>query len=285
MQRTLKRAVKVAGIGLHLGKKAHLVLHPAPVNTGVVFHGVGDRARAVAALHSNVVKESVGFCTRLKDPTTGYAVATVEHVLAAISASGVSNVFVEVSGPEVPILDGSSAPFVDAIARAGVDDQDAAQSVLTIRRPVQVVHADKAAYLLPRPSKELVVSVEVDFAHKGLPRQWMDLPLSAFHSVAAARTFTFEDEITHLQSMGLAKGGSLENAVVFGKSRKCAPLNPDGLRFDDEWVRHKALDAFGDLALAGMPIHGHYVGIRPGHALTHQVLDALFADPSNYMIE
>ncbi|RLO02864.1 hypothetical protein DYB28_006046, partial [Aphanomyces astaci] len=273
---------------------ARLVLRPAPVNTGVVFRDDATPGRAVSAIYSNVAVDTMGFCTRLHDRASGYSIATVEHVLAAISAAGVSNVHVDVTGPEVPILDGSSAGFVDALVRAGVHDQDAPQSILTVLRPVQVesthelhprtnsvLKADKAASLLPRPSQELTVSVEVDFPGK-LPRQWTHLSLADFATVASARTFTFHQDIDRLHAMGLAKGGSLDNAIVFNDHG--TPLNPDGLRFPDEWSRHKALDVVGDLALAGMPIHGHYVGIRPGHALTHELLHALFQDPRNYNI-
>ncbi|CAK4660489.1 hypothetical protein LEN26_002185 [Aphanomyces euteiches] len=284
MQRTLKRAVEVAGIGLHLGEKAHIVLHPAPANTGVVFHERGNRSRSVVARHSNVKKDTVGFCTRLQDPSSGYSIATVEHLLAAISASGITNVVVDVAGPEIPILDGSSQGFLEAIASSGAIEQDNPQQVLYIRQPVKVVKENKAAYLLPRPTQELTLSTEVDFTHKNLPRQWISLALSEFQSkVGSARTFTFEDEVALLQAHGLAKGGGLHNAVVLDKNGK--PINSEGLRFEDEWVRHKALDVVGDLALAGHPIAGHYVGICPGHALTHELLDALFANPANYSIE
>ncbi|ETV94315.1 UDP-3-O-[3-hydroxymyristoyl] N-acetylglucosamine deacetylase [Aphanomyces invadans] len=283
MQRTIQRAVEVAGIGLHLGEKARLVLQPAPVNTGVVFRDANSPAsRTVAAIYSNVKADTVGFCTRLRNLESGFEVATVEHVLAAIHAAEITNIHVDVSGPEIPILDGSSAGFLDALERAGVDEQGSPQSVLTILRPVQVVQADKAAYLLPRPTSELTISVEVDFPGR-LPRQWTHLDLSEFgRRVASARTFTFRQDIDRLHAMGLAKGGSLSNAVVFDE--RGVPLNPDGLRFPDEWSRHKALDVVGDLALAGLPIHGHYVGIRPGHALTHELLHALFADHDNFSI-
>ncbi|OQR82764.1 UDP-3-O-(3-hydroxymyristoyl) glucosamine N-acyltransferase [Achlya hypogyna] len=286
-QRTLTRAIPLAGIGLHLGQEARIVLRPAAVDTGIRFQDAATPAKGVAATFRHVQRDTFGFCTRLHDAASGYSIATVEHVLAALSAAGVHNCIVETSGPELPVFDGSSQPILSAIAAAGTEEQAALQPYIEILSPVQVRHKDKAATLAPRPAvregtaPELTVSVEVDFRHKALPREWLSLPLTAFPTIAAARTFTFREDIEQLQAMQLAQGGSLDNAVVFEQG---APLNPDGLRHPSEWVQHKALDCFGDLALAGMPLHGHYSAICPGHALTHDLLLALFADPSSYRV-
>ncbi|KDO28858.1 UDP-3-O-[3-hydroxymyristoyl] N-acetylglucosamine deacetylase [Saprolegnia parasitica CBS 223.65] len=283
-QRTLRRAIRLSGTGLHLGEMAKIVLHPAPAHTGIRFQDAVAPTKAVAATYKHVQRDTLGFCTRLHDASSGYAIATVEHVLAALSAARIHNCIVETSGPELPVFDGSSQPILAAIAAVGPEEQAALQPFIEVLRPVSVVHKDKAAHLVPRPlasAPELVVSVEVDFRHKGLPRNWLSVPLDEFDAIASARTFTFRDDIAQLQKMDLARGGSLDNAVVFDEG---TPLNPDGLRHPIEWVQHKALDCFGDLALAGMPLHGHYTGICPGHALTHELLLALFASSDNYRV-
>ncbi|OQR80989.1 UDP-3-O-,3-hydroxymyristoyl N-acetylglucosamine deacetylase, partial [Thraustotheca clavata] len=199
-------------------------------------------------------------------------------------ACKIHNCIIETSSPEIPVLDGSSAPIVQAIVDAGTKQQDTIQPFIEILQPVQVVHENKAAALLPRPKSknvELVVAVEVDFRQKNLPREWLSLPLEKFSTIAAARTFTFREDIEQLWAMKLAQGGSLDNAVVFQDGK---PLNPEGLRHDIEWVQHKALDCFGDLALAGMPMHATFTSICPGHALTHELLNKLMKSPSSYRV-
>ena len=185
----------------------------------------------MAATYKHVQRDTFGFCTRLHDASSGYAIATVEHVLAALSASRIHNCIVETSGPELPVFDGSSQPILTAIAAVGAEEQAPMQPYIEVLRPVSVVQKDKAAYLVPRPlasAPELIVSVEVDFRHKGLPRTWLSVPLDDFEAIANARTFTFREDIAQLQKMDLARGGSLDNAVVFDEG---TPLNADGLRY------------------------------------------------------
>ncbi|ETK81668.1 hypothetical protein L915_12850 [Phytophthora nicotianae] len=224
-------------------------------------------------------------------------------------ASRISNTFIgfeesrQHSSVELPVLDGSSIEYVEGIRRVGVEVQHGAVlKYLRIKRPVQVLKQDKAAWLLPMvedlsnsPSSlqapTLHMSVQVNFAHKQLGTTFCrfslgsdpDFTLDAFHrEIASARTFTFEEEIEWMQANGLARGGSLDNAVVFAKDGQSGVLNKDGLRFSDEWTRHKMLDCIGDIGLAGLPLHGYFFATSPGHALTHDLLRELFKDPENY---
>ncbi|GMF22349.1 unnamed protein product [Phytophthora lilii] len=225
--------------------------------------------------------------------------------MAALVAARITNACVEfesVSGSasvELPVLDGSSVQYVEEIRRVGVEQQDAELRYLRIKRPVQVLKQDKAAWLLPMPddvgnspalAPTLQMSVQVNFAHKQLGTTFChfalgpdpDTTMDTFHrEIAAARTFTFEEEIEWMQANGLARGGSLDNAIVFSKSEPATALNEDGLRFPDEWTRHKMLDCIGDIGLAGLPLHGYFFATSPGHALTHELLRELFKDPDN----
>ncbi|MDE2574362.1 MAG: UDP-3-O-acyl-N-acetylglucosamine deacetylase [Rhodospirillales bacterium] len=280
-QRTLKASIGCVGIGLHSGRKIALTLHPAPIGSGIVFRR-SDMGVEIPARFDHVVETRL--CTVLARPDRPEArIATVEHVMAALAGCGISNAVVEIDGPEVPILDGSAASFVFLIDCAGILVQDAAAPVIEILRPVRVTQGDAMVELRPAPFG-FDMALSIDFAAAAIGRQALSLRLSAESfrgELARARTFTLASEIASLRAAGLALGGSLENAVVVDEARV---LNPAGLRMPDEFVRHKLLDAVGDLALAGAQLRGRFIGHRAGHALNNQLLRALFADDANWAI-
>jgi len=278
-QRTLKAPISCVGVGLHSGQRVTLNLCPAKPGHGVVFHRT-DINRTIPARFDHVVDTRLA--TVLGDPHYGSArVATVEHLMAALAALGIDNVRVEIDGPEVPALDGSAAPFVFLLDCAGVVEQAAPRSRIEIRRPVRVTEGNAFAELRPAaihgmPGLEMAISI--DFAAPAIGRQALSLHLTAEtfrRELAAARTFTLAEEVAQLRAAGLAQGGSLDNAVVVDQARV---LNPGGLRMQDEFARHKLLDAVGDLALAGAPLCGRFIAHRSGHALNNRLLRALFAD-------
>jgi UDP-3-O-[3-hydroxymyristoyl] N-acetylglucosamine deacetylase len=273
-QRTLKAPISCVGVGLHSGKRVSLTLRPAAANQGIVFRRT-DLRRDIPARHDHVVDTRLS--TVLGDG--GARVGTVEHVMAALSGCGIDNAVVELDGPEPPALDGSAAQFVFLIDCAGVVEQDEARSAIEIRRAVRVTDGDSFAELRPGIAG-LEMALSIDFAAAAIGSQALSLSLSATsfrHELARARTFTLAEEIDQLRAAGLAQGGSLDNAVVVDQARI---LNPAGLRVPDEFVRHKMLDAVGDLALAGAPLVGRFVAHRSGHTLNNRLLRTLFADQS-----
>ena len=278
-QHSLKSAISCSGAGLHSGRQVNLSLLPAPSGTGIVFRrtdlGIDIPARFDAVTDTRL-------CTQIAHPDRPDAtVSTVEHVIAALAATGVDNAVVALDGPEIPVLDGSSEPFVFLIDCAGRAKQAAPRQAIEIVRPVRATLGDATAEFLPGGAT-LELAVSIDFAAPAIGRQSLSLSLTeqGFRStLASARTFAMLDEIEAMQAQGLALGGSLDNAVVVDGARV---LNPEGLRSPDEFVRHKMLDAVGDLALAGMPIHGRFVAHRTGHALNNRLLRALFDDARNW---
>jgi len=280
-QTTIRDRVTISGFGVHSNAPSNVVLHPADANSGVVFlrSGLpGGRERLIEAKWSNVSQTQL--CTVLGDPTRA-SVATVEHLMAAISGLGVDNVMIEVDGPEAPIMDGSAAPFVEAIDEVGVVTLTASRRYLKIRKPVRVERG--AAYAELRPfDRGLSLDVEIDFPVRTIGRQRRSVALdpALFRSqIARARTFGFVSDVERLWRMGFALGSSLENSVALDGEEI---VNPEGLRYNDEFVRHKMLDSIGDLALAGAPILGAFKSYMPGHAMNLRVLEALFADRSAY---
>ncbi|MEA2936027.1 MAG: UDP-3-O-[3-hydroxymyristoyl] N-acetylglucosamine deacetylase [Variibacter sp.] len=281
-QTTLRERVELSGIGVHNGLPVTLVLHPAEANTGIVFQRTdGERIeREVRVDHTSVA--ATEFATVLGD-ADGPVVSTVEHVLAALHGLGIDNALIEVDGAEVPILDGSAAPFVEAIDTAGIVVLAAPRRYLRILKPIGVTCGPSYGELRPY-SEGFRVEVDIDFDHPLVRRQSLALdiePAVFRRELARARTFGFTADVTRLWDAGFARGASLENTLVLAEDRV---LNPDGLRFKDECVRHKALDAIGDLAVAGLPILGAYRSIRGGHRLNYAVLSALFADPTAWAI-
>jgi len=281
-QQTLKAPIHCTGIALHSGRKVAMTLKPAPVDAGIVFRrtDVDATVADVSAKWDRVVDTRM--CTVLGNEH-GVTVGTVEHLMAAFAGLGLDNALVEVDGPEVPIMDGSAGPFVFLIECAGVVEQAAPRRVIRVLKPVVVEQGRAAARLTP--GAFLSLNFEIDFVNATVARQSIALGLvnGTFRKeLAHARTFGFLDEVEKLWAAGLARGGSLDNAVVIAGDRV---LNAEGLRYDDEFVRHKALDAVGDLYLAGGPIIGAFSGVCSGHAINNRLLRALFADPSAWCFD
>jgi UDP-3-O-[3-hydroxymyristoyl] N-acetylglucosamine deacetylase len=277
-QTTLREQVAVAGIGIHSGSPVTVTLHPAEADCGVVFwRGIdGQGGRELIANFRSVT--ATEFATVLGDQS-GPAVSTTEHVLAALYGLGVDNVVVEVDGPEVPIMDGSAAPFVEAIDQAGIVTLSAPRRCIKVLRPVRV-NVDGCYGELQPHAHGLRVETEIEFDHPLIGRQTfaIDVQPNLFRrELARARTFGFMRDVTKLWSMGYALGASFENTVVVAENRI---LSTEGMRFPNEFVRHKAVDAIGDLALAGAPLIGVYRSVRGGHKLNHAVVTALMSDPS-----
>jgi UDP-3-O-[3-hydroxymyristoyl] N-acetylglucosamine deacetylase len=271
-QRTLARVVKCRGIGLHGGDSIAMALLPATADSGIVFRRT-DAGGAIPAVWSNTVEASL--CTVLSNGE-GTEVRTVEHLMAALRGCGIDNAIVELDGPEVPAMDGSAAPFVAMIERAGAIVQDRPRRAIKVLKPIRVGGNGATAALLP--DHGFSMSFEIDFDNPVIRRQDMAVafePDTFKTELSGARTFGLLDDVARLQAAGLARGGSLDNAVVISGDRV---LNDGGLRFADEFVRHKLLDAYGDLYLAGGSIIGHFRGARSGHAHTRLLLAALFAD-------
>lgn len=285
-QTTLKNSIRCRGVGLHTGTAVTMVLRPAAPNSGISFRRTDGAARGILipARFDHVVNTRM--CTVLGNwdpqgeaPAEGdrVTVSTVEHLMAAFAGSGIDNAIVDIDGPEVPVMDGSAAPFVFLIECAGVTEQQAPRRFLSVERAIEIDEGERMARL--EPASEWRVSCEINFDNKVISRQSGTFEVTArdFKSaLAPARTFGFEHEVAYLRANGLALGGSLDNAVVVSGDRI---LNKDGLRFGDEFVRHKALDSIGDLYLAGMALKAHFVGTAPGHALNNALLRKLFATP------
>jgi UDP-3-O-[3-hydroxymyristoyl] N-acetylglucosamine deacetylase len=251
-----------------------MTLRPAPADSGIIFRRV-DLGIDIRASWANTVASPL--CTLLADGD-GNRIGTIEHLMAALAGSEIDNALVELDGPEVPVLDGSAAPFLELIDHAGIAAQHAARRAIKICNPVQVSGDGASAALLP--GHGFSMGFEIDFDNPLIRRQDMDLsfePDTFRTELSRARSFCFLDEVDRMRAAGFARGGSLDNAVVVSGDRI---LNRGGLRYSDEFVRHKLLDAFGDLYLAGAPLIGHFRGCRSGHALTRRLLVELFADPT-----
>ncbi|HMM91422.1 UDP-3-O-acyl-N-acetylglucosamine deacetylase [Bradyrhizobium sp.] len=281
-QTTLRSQATVTGVGVHSGLPVSLTIGPAPANAGFIFvrTGLDEADREVPAVAASVT--ATDFQTVLGD-REGPLVSTSEHILAALRGMGVDNATIEVDGPEVPIMDGSAAAFVAAIDQAGIVTQSASRRFIQILKPVQVALGDSFGELRPHAGG-FRVEVEIDFTTSAIGRQsyCLDLSPESFRrEVSRARTFGFMSDTARLWGAGFALGASFENSVVFDEDRL---LNPEGLRYSDECVRHKVLDAIGDLTLAGLPLLGAYRSVRPGHKLNHAVLTALLADRSAWRV-
>jgi UDP-3-O-[3-hydroxymyristoyl] N-acetylglucosamine deacetylase len=281
IQRTLKAPIGCVGVGLHTGRRVRLDLLPAPAGTGIVFRRT-DLGIEIPARYDHVVDTRL--CTVLGLPGRAEArVGTVEHVMAALAGAGVHNAVVAVDGPEVPIHDGSSADVLFLIDCAGTAHQPELVAAVEVLRPVRVEQGEAFAELRPFPYA-LDLAMSIAFEAAAIGRQALTLrltPESFRQELARARTFTLASEVDQLRAAGLALGGTLDNAVVVDGARV---LNPAGLRMRDEFVRHKLLDAVGDLALAGTPLRARFVGHRTGHTLNNRLLRALFADDANWRL-
>ena len=279
-QKTLKNVIRATGIGLHTGEKVYLTLRPAPVDTGVVFiRSDLDPMVEIKALNTSVVDTKLA--TTIGEGSV--RISTVEHVLAAFSGLGIDNVYVEVSGPEMPIMDGSAATFVFLVQSAGIEAQSAAKKFIRIKKPIRVSGADglndygQRVELLPYSGFKVSHTIIYDNAVIKEQHASIDFANTDFvKAVSRARTFGLMQEFEQLREMNLVQGGSLDNAIVVDEYRV---LNADGLRHDDEFVRHKILDAIGDLYLLGHSILGEFVGYKSGHTENHALRTALLAQP------
>ena len=273
MQHTLKTAIVFHGTGLHSGAAVTMTLRPAPAGRGIVFIRTDLAAHNMIPARWDLVTDT-RLCTVIAN-ARGASVGTIEHLMAALRGCGVDNALIEIDGPEVPVMDGSAAPFIEGIDRAGLARQAQPRRAIRILEEIAVEDHDKSARLTPAEAS--VFAGRIDFAHPAIGTQARDVELlngNFRHDLAGARTFGFLHEVEFLRRQGLARGGSLDNAIVLDRD---GILNPDGLRYEDEFIRHKLLDAVGDLYLAGGPIIGRYEGCRAGHALNNALLHKLFA--------
>ncbi|WP_119717313.1 UDP-3-O-acyl-N-acetylglucosamine deacetylase [Cognatilysobacter tabacisoli] len=276
-QRTLKNVIRATGVGLHSGEKVFLTLRPAPVDAGIVFRRVDLDPVVEIPANAELVTETI-LCTGL---SCGPAkVQTVEHLLSALAGLGIDNCLIELSAAEVPIMDGSAGPFVFLLQSAGIAEQDAPKRFIRIRRPIEVRDGDKVARFEPYEGFRLGFTVQFD--HPAIPstqsRAEVEFSTEAYvKEVSRARTFGFMRDLEYMRERNLGLGGSMDNAIVLDEFRV---LNEDGLRYADEFVRHKILDAVGDLYLAGRPILGAYEGYKSGHALNNKLVRAVLAERS-----
>lgn len=280
-QRTLKNVIRATGVGLHSGKKVYMTLRPAPVDTGIVFVRTDlDPEVQIPAQADNVTDTTL--CTALS--AGGAKVATVEHLMSALAGLGIDNAYVDLSAAEVPIMDGSAGPFVFLIQSAGISEQSAPKKFIRIKREITVRDGDKEATF--RPHQGFKVAFAIDFDHPVFEGQTqtatVDFSTTSFvKEVSRARTFGFMRDLEYLRSNNLALGGSLDNAIVVDDYRI---VNEGGLRYDDEFVKHKVLDAIGDLYQLGHSLIGEFRGVKSGHALNNQLCRALLAQPDAYEI-
>jgi UDP-3-O-[3-hydroxymyristoyl] N-acetylglucosamine deacetylase len=273
-QRTLKNSIRATGVGLHSGEKVYLSLKPAPVNTGIIFRRSDLEGANEIEANFDQVGDTTMSTTLIKD---GVRVDTVEHLLSAMAGLGIDNAYVELSAPEVPIMDGSAGPFVFLLQSAGIAEQDAPKEFIRIKKPVEVRQDDKYARF--EPFDGFKVTFTIDFNHpvvdEGNQQTSLDFSSTSFvKEVSRARTFGFMKDIEFLRSQNLALGGSLNNAIVVDEF---SILNEDGLRYEDEFVKHKVLDAVGDLYLLRKSLIGEYIGYKSGHGLNNLLLRELMA--------
>ena len=275
-QRTLKSLVKSSGVGLHTGQKVRMVLRPAPPDTGIVFRRIDLPSPVDIPARAENVGEARLASTLIKG---GVKVHTVEHLMSALAGLGIDNAFVDLDAPELPIMDGSASPFALLIQQAGIEEQGAPKRFLRVRKTVEVKEGDKWARL--EPYEGLRMSFSIEFRHPVIDRSTQSVTVdfaetSYLKEIARARTFGFMHEVEDLKDSGLALGGGLDNAVVLDEH---SVLNSDGLRFADEFIRHKLLDAMGDLYLLGRPLLGAFTAHKSGHALNNKLARAALAEP------
>lgn len=274
-QKTLKNIIRATGVGIHTGEKVYMTLRPAPVDTGIIFRRVDLAEPVDIPARADLVGETTMSTTLTQN---GVRVATVEHLCSALAGLGIDNAYIDLSAPEVPIMDGSAGPFVFLVQSAGVEEQHKAKRLFRIRKTVRVEEDDKWAQFEPYDGFKL--AFEIDFDHpaidRGHSRAEVDFNTTSYiKEVSRARTFGFVRDIEALRSRNLALGGSMDNAIVLDDYRV---LNEDGLRYEDEFVRHKILDAVGDLYLIGGNILGAFTGYKSGHALNNKLVRAVLAD-------
>ena len=274
-QRTLKNAIRATGVGLHTGQKVLMTLRPAPTNTGIVFRRMDLATPVDIPAQAHLVGETMLGTTLIQGDVK---VCTVEHLLSALAGLGIDNCFVELSAPEVPIMDGSAGPFVFLVQSAGIEEQNALKRLVRIRKPVEVREGDKWARFDPYDGFKVNFEIEFDHPifHRRTQTASMDFSSTSFlREVSRARTFGFTRDLEMLRARNLALGGTMDNAIVLDEFRV---LNEEGLRYEDEFVKHKILDAIGDLYLLGSSLIGEFSGFKSGHALNNRLLRTLMAD-------
>jgi len=279
-QQTLSSDISLKGIGLHSGKEVNITIEPANINNGIKFIRKDlFKNNIIEALWSNV--SSTNLCTTIRNEK-GASVSTVEHLMSALSGLHIDNVNILIDSVEVPIMDGSSLPFVESLEISGILTQEEDRKTILVNKEIMV--SNKDSYAKITPNKQFAIDFAIEFESHLINKQACQLQLvngNYKNDISSARTFGFEKDVDYLRSNGLALGGSLDNAVVVGENNI---LNKEGLRFDDEFVRHKILDSIGDLYLAGSPIYGYFYGNKSGHFLNIQLLRKLFSEKSNYTI-
>ncbi len=280
-QRTLAQTVEAVGIGVHSGRKVRLVMHPAAPDTGIVFRRVDmDPELDIPALPLNVNDTRMATTINVGNAV----VATIEHLMSALSGLGVDNVLIEVDATEIPIMDGSGSSFVFLLREAGIVEQDAPKRFVRILKPVEVHEGDKWARL--EPHEGFMLTFSIDFGHPAIDRTVQEVTVDFARvtyeqAISRCRTFGFVQDVEMLRKIGLAQGGSMENAIVMDEFRI---LNPEGLRSNDEFVKHKMLDAMGDLYVLGSPLLTHYKAHKSGHAINNKLLRALLETPDAYEV-
>jgi len=279
-QQTIKSDISLKGIGLHSGKIVHLTIKPSNADSGIKFIRTDlIKNNIVDALWSNV--SSTNLCTTISNEK-GISISTIEHLMSALSGMHVDNVNIFIDSSEVPIMDGSSLPFVELLENSGIEMQELNRKIILVKKEIIVSNNDSYAKIIP--NNHFSIDFEIDFSSNLINKQACQLQLingNYKSDISSARTFGFEKDVDYLRANGLALGGSLENAVVVGEKHI---LNKEGLRFKDEFVRHKILDSIGDLYLAGRPVQGYFFGSKSGHFLNNQLLRKLFSDKSNFEI-
>ena len=277
-QQTIKSNILFKGIGLHSGKIIIVIIQPSKANSGIKFIRTDlIKDNIVDALWSNV--SSTNLCTTISNDER-VCISTIEHLMSALSGMHIDNVDILINGPEVPIMDGSSLPFVELLENSGIETQELDRKIILVKK--EIIVSKDSSYAKIIPNKQFSIDFEIDFSSRLINKQACQLQLvngNYKSDISSARTFGFEKDVDYLRANGLALGGSLENAVVVGETHI---LNKEGLRFKDEFVRHKILDSIGDLYLAGKPIQGYFFGSRSGHFLNNQLLRELFSDKSNF---
>ncbi|MEA3466584.1 MAG: UDP-3-O-acyl-N-acetylglucosamine deacetylase [Thermodesulfobacteriota bacterium] len=278
-QCTISKPTQISGIGLHTGNNITMKLRPASAGTGIIFHRTdGDNTRSIEAISYNVINTQLATVIGKGN----LSVSTVEHFMAALTACHIDNLHIHIDGPEIPIMDGSAAPFIDLLQKTGVSRLNRSRKLLVINKPITLIEGEKRVSIIP--SRFFKISFDLSFDHPCIRQQHKSVnltPESLCREVASARTFGFMKDVKHLKSIGLARGGSLENAVVIDEDRI---LNPEGLRYSDEFVRHKILDTIGDFSLIGFSILGHIKSYKAGHDINHKMVEQILATPDSYRI-
>ena len=278
-QTTIARPTAISGIGLHTGQRINMTLRPAEAGVGIVFHRkVDDHTVSITATAANVVDTRMATVLGKGD----IRISTVEHLLSALSAYSVDNLHIDIDGPEVPIMDGSAAPFASIIEEAGQHRHPQSRKFLSIRKQVSVIDGEKRVSIIP--SRFFRITFDIAFQHPCIALQQRSVKVTAAgfrRELAPARTFGFLRDVEMLKAAGLARGGSLDNAIVVDDERI---LNPEGLRFQDEFVRHKILDAIGDFSLIGYPILGHIRAFKAGHDINHQLVQKIIDTPESWQL-